>query len=668
MEDWEEMFAKAEGRAQPSTGKPAEEDQKHPSKRQKGGNDFLQCFLHQRCQRTENHKWPFSSGYFKLGCSMVDDALCQEWKCSEATDAASETLCDSCRGPKYIHELERREKHLKSSHLWIESQSLALQAFSIFQSLRNLRCMGKIIALSSSAEHQPVNTFRVKEECRHLSAASVLPFEKEIRKSSGQLISSLYTTQPLKSKLHRVEHCSKPFSEPPPHKSDWHVASYFDLAIRLIMACDDAYLQLYYMHLTQMFGPVILSGIHGVEAMMEFLPHPTTYFRSAMRENDLRAAQDIIRNADQSSHRAPVGAAQDVFGWDLTPAQEHPLSALHRWHWAESVLLFRSCMSWCSPTDKQHNAPSLWKGFDLRGSAVAKSRTRTSKQIKVDFDEEAHETPAPPLLREWRDTCRDTLCHLYAYATISDGVLGQLKDTLLGLGVTKVLEVGAGTGYLAYLLREHGLAVDSYDIAPTDSDNVTIQNEYHGRTPPFGRVNVLSSNSDRVLGHVSSCQSQALFLCYSPPGTPMAFNTLRDFRKRNGRFLVHVGEFKGLTGSSDFERYLLDEMTIVERLPCLTWVTDASEVTVWVAKRTESQGKPIHPSNPDTAKSLLLVCSNCGRREAVRRCRFLRLLCYCSDECCRAHSNQRGDFFKMSLIDVPQSKLVFGDDRYFINL
>jgi len=31
-----------------------------------------------------------------------------------------------------------------------------------------------------------------------------------------------------------------------------------------------------------------------------------------------------------------------------------------------------------------------------------------------------HEKPTPPILAEWRDSCRDWLCNLYAYATVSD--------------------------------------------------------------------------------------------------------------------------------------------------------------------------------------------------------------------------------------------------------
>ena len=48
--------------------------------------------------------------------------------------------------------------------------------------------------------------------------------------------------------------------------------------------------------------------------------------------------------------------------------------------------------------------------------------------------------------------------------------------------------------------------------------------------------------------------------------------------------LIHIGEFKGLTGSSPFEHYLLRYFYCTDRWPCLTWGTDAAEVTVWRAR------------------------------------------------------------------------------------
>ena len=97
--------------------------------------------------------------------------------------------------------------------------------------------------------------------------------------------------------------------------------------------------------------------------------------------------------------------------------------------------------------------------------------------------EERHTTLAPPLLQEWRDSCRDFVCHLYGYATVSSRTLHSLRTTSL-TDIQTVVEVGAGTGYLAHLLQRQGdWDVVAYDVAPASR-----RNEYHAATPLFTTV------------------------------------------------------------------------------------------------------------------------------------------------------------------------------------
>ena len=50
--------------------------------------------------------------------------------------------------------------------------------------------------------------------------------------------------------------------------------------------------------------------------------------------------------------------------------------------------------------------------------------TELNKPIN-DHGLSRHETPAPAILSEWRDSCRDMLCNLYAYATLSSGTANE---------------------------------------------------------------------------------------------------------------------------------------------------------------------------------------------------------------------------------------------------
>ena len=47
-----------------------------------------------------------------------------------------------------------------------------------------------------------------------------------------------------------------------------------------------------------------------------------------------------------------------------------------------------------------------------------------------------------PLMCEWRDSCRDFSCHLFAYAVPSDAALQEMASH------GGVVEVGAGLGYM----------------------------------------------------------------------------------------------------------------------------------------------------------------------------------------------------------------------------
>jgi hypothetical protein len=52
---------------------------------------------------------------------------------------------------------------------------------------------------------------------------------------------------------------------------------------------------------------------------------------------------------------------------------------------------------------------------------------------------------------EWRDSCRDLMCNLYAYATVGPNVVEQVSMFLKEQNLN-VVEIGAWTGYLSKLL------------------------------------------------------------------------------------------------------------------------------------------------------------------------------------------------------------------------
>jgi hypothetical protein len=341
-------------------------------------------------------------------------------------------------------------------------------------------------------------------------------------------------------------------------------------AIRTIMACDAIYYRLYYADLTS-----------AAEAPLS-IPHPVQYFGGWEDDADggvvPPTTQKISGSELDEKQKNPPG----LFEYDKPPRQErklevsHALERLHVMRMQESRILF--------------------------------GRLGAAQQ------------PDWSLLRDWQDSCRDFLCHLYAYATISTDAVQLLKDRLQG---HVAVEMGAGTGYLAHLI---GNGVVPYDCHPAGSG---VDNEYHAATPPFTRV-----KEGGPLDMDAACS--ALILCYPPVDNDMAYEALEVFlkassnekkRPRQGRplLLVHIGEFQGLTGTPRFESLLTEKLNCFDRVPCLSWGTDTAEISFWELRHDDARRK----------KDPLVSCGRCRNRPATIRFRYARTNCYCGMECAK---------------------------------
>ncbi|CAJ1954462.1 unnamed protein product [Cylindrotheca closterium] len=400
--------------------------------------------------------------------------------------------------------------------------------------------------------------------------------------------------------------------------------------IRIIMACDALYYRLYYQQLAGM----ILDSKHGGADEAWYIPHPQFYFglegltkqskdysRRAKGTRDKSKSVQLLHNAQELKDSSPElqTLVDHLMVGQQTKSQDpanHVLEAIHRYRFKETMSLFQD-RSWASAG----RTLSQWK---------------KSLSLPV-YPDSKHETPAPQLLMEWRDSCRDFLCHLYAYATVSSKAIRQLFHLLAQLQKEEsmdlsrgIVEIGAGTGYLAEILRTQGIAVEAWDIQPTGisttSGSRSGMNEYHGHVPSFCDV-----RKGSTFPSTSHASKSALLLCYPPPESPMAFNTLSAYRKAGGKCLIHIGEFKGLTGDSKFEGAVRKgDMHCVARYPCLGWGTDAAYVTVWIIKG--SKPKML------TSASVLLPCSNLNcTKESKHRFRPLRQAVYCNQNCYDQH-------------------------------
>jgi hypothetical protein len=152
-------------------------------------------------------------------------------------------------------------------------------------------------------------------------------------------------------------------------------------------------------------------------------------------------------------------------------------------------------------------------------------------------------------MRNARRTC-------FAYAIPNDVAIRRL------VSAGPLLEVGAGLGYWARLIRDGGgdiLAVDRDWSAGSDKPGFNPENRFHGEGNEAWTQVVLV---DDCVATVRDHPERTLFLCWPPWGNPDApepadgWFDAECLKAFSGDVFILVGEIGGCTGSPAFEREL----------------------------------------------------------------------------------------------------------------
>jgi hypothetical protein len=156
----------------------------------------------------------------------------------------------------------------------------------------------------------------------------------------------------------------------------------------------------------------------------------------------------------------------------------------------------------------------------------------------VAFDQEVLAMRARQHLVEW-----------YAWAIPDERALELVGAT------GEVVEVGAGGGYWAAMLRGRGVRVHAYDRAP-------------GRNYQVKR---LWSAVERGGASAAGRHPEAtLLLCWPPYDRPFASLALERYRRAGGGRLVYIGEHGGCTADETFQA-TIDELTPVAEHSIPQW-------------------------------------------------------------------------------------------------
>lgn len=146
----------------------------------------------------------------------------------------------------------------------------------------------------------------------------------------------------------------------------------------------------------------------------------------------------------------------------------------------------------------------------------------------------------------------------YAWAIPSEEALATIKK------YGPIVEIGAGTGYWAHLLRQRGVDILAYDRNPPPNEgNFHHKNAKCWTTVEHGGPGIAAAHSDRTL-----------FLCWPPYDTPMAADCLAAY---TGKTVIYIGEsWGGCTGDNKFFAELDANWEQVEEvdIPQYSWIHD----------------------------------------------------------------------------------------------
>lgn len=113
---------------------------------------------------------------------------------------------------------------------------------------------------------------------------------------------------------------------------------------------------------------------------------------------------------------------------------------------------------------------------------------------------------------------------------------------------TRVVEIGAGSGYWAWMMRQAGITVAAFDAEP----------------PAFTWDKVAQGDERAIL----SSPDHMLFLCWPPWNSDMACNALTGYR---GDYLAYVGEWMAGCANPRFFAQLVSTFDAVEQVNIPQW-------------------------------------------------------------------------------------------------
>jgi hypothetical protein len=126
-----------------------------------------------------------------------------------------------------------------------------------------------------------------------------------------------------------------------------------------------------------------------------------------------------------------------------------------------------------------------------------------------------------------------------------------------------ILELGAGSGYWAWLLRQAGAKVVAFDQEPHSP-------------PQWCPIEKGSAET------ISQYLNHSLFLCWPPKDASLASDALEQYL---GDTVIYVGEWQGRTADSRFHHQLRDDWKTTEEIEIPCWPGFSDRLYIFERKK-----------------------------------------------------------------------------------
>ena len=174
------------------------------------------------------------------------------------------------------------------------------------------------------------------------------------------------------------------------------------------------------------------------------------------------------------------------------------------------------------------------------------------------------------------DVLRSEFTQRYGFPIITPHAITQLADTLKG---HKVLEVGAGNGYLSKQLQDAGV-----DLFPTDLNPLCNSGYGLGQHRHTNITEMDATTAIQEFPHMD--------LLWSWP--PLHINSGLALREFQSELLVYLGEQKqGCTGGDLFHQTLKERFRLVHSITIPSFPRIHDSIGIYRRKRTRQHARPL---------------------------------------------------------------------------